>query len=172
MDASSDSIRVCGERDLLQLAGVARSTWKNWARKGLVQENDDGLYAEMDVVETLAVRLIVEAVGLRAATAAWRLGRHDTLRGLESLGVDQADETRLVIDQHTWQLALTMGAEALLDELKRPAPFARGHAVVTIGPAASDARSAFWARALPRDDLLKDRRRRTPARRRTTRSKR
>jgi hypothetical protein len=172
MDTSPDGIRVCGEGDLLELTGVARSTWKNWARKGLVHEQDDGLYSEADIIETLTIRLIVEAVGLRAAIAAWRRGRHDALRELESLEGAAADQVRLVIDQHTWQLVLTTGAEALLAELERPAPFPRGRIVVTLGPAANEARAAFWARALPASDLRHDGRRRAPSQGRIKRSKR
>ncbi len=172
MDASPDSIRASGERDLLEIAGVARSTWKNWARNGLVQEQEDGLYSESDVIETLAVRLVVEAVGLRAATAAWRQGRHGTLPCLERLDVATADEVWLVIDPYTWQLVLATCAEGLLKELKRPTPFPRGRVVVTVGPAVSEARKAFWARAVPAKDLRRDKRRRTIAQVQTERSKR
>ena len=169
MDASPDSIRVVGEADLLDLGRVPRSTWKNWARQGLVDEHKDGLYGERDVIEAVVVRLVVEAVGLRAATAAWRPAREAVLGRLESAEASDPAEVRTVIDSHLWQLVVTSDAEALLAELRRTTPFPRGRVVVTIGPAVAEARTAFWARAAPARDLRRDRRRRAtkkaPARR-------
>ena len=90
MDTSADSIRVVGEGDLLDLGRVARSTWKNWVRQGLVDDHVDGLYGERDVIEAAVVRLVVEAVGLRAAAAAWRLAREAVLGRLESAGTSDS----------------------------------------------------------------------------------
>jgi hypothetical protein len=162
MDTSPDSIRLVGEGDLLALARVARSTWKNWARQGLVEERDDGLYGERDVIEAVVVRLIVEAVGLRAATAAWGPVRQLALQRLEPPQADPA-EVRTVIDSHTWQLVVATDADELLEELRRTTPFPRGRVVVPVGPAVAEARSAFWPRAAPARDLRRDRRRRAPA---------
>lgn len=164
MDTSPDSIRVIGEGDLLELGRVARSTWKHWARQGLVDDREDGLYGERDVIEAVVVRLVVEAVGLRAATAAWRPTRETVLGRLKSAKAIESAEVWTVIDSHTWQLVVTTDAEALLEELRRTTPFPRGRVVVTIGPAVAEARTAFWARAAPGRDLRRDRRRRTTSR--------
>jgi hypothetical protein len=130
----------------------------------LIEDREDGLYGERDVIEAVVVRLVVEAVGLRAATAAWRPPREAVLGRLESARAINPAEVRTVIDSHTWQLVVTTDAETLLQELGRATPFPRGRVVVTIGPSVAEARTAFWARAAPARDLRRDRRRRTTAR--------
>lgn len=162
MDTSSDSIRVVGEGDLLELAGIARSTWKNWTREGLVQEPVEGLYSEHDVIEALVVRLVVEAVGLRTAVAAWRPVRDEVLAGLAALQPGERPDRWLVIDAHTWLLALASVSADLLEQLARGMPSPRARVVVTVGPSVAEAKSAFRSRALPVRDLRKDRRRRRP----------
>jgi hypothetical protein len=171
MDTSPDSIRVVGEGDLLELGRVARSTWKNWARQGLVDDPEDGLYGERDIIEAVVVRLVVEAVGLRAARAAWRPAREAVLARLQSAEATDIDEVRTVIDLHTWQLLITTDASALLEELRRTTPFPRGRVVLTVGPAVAEARTAFWARAAFARDLRRDRRRRTSVRARENRAR-
>lgn len=171
MDASADSIRVVGEVDLLDLARVARSTWKNWARQGLVEEPEDGLFGERAVIEAVVVQLLVDAVGLRAAIAAWRTTGDMVLQQLDATVGAPPDEIRLLMDLHSWGLVLAPAAEALLNELRRPAPFPRGQVVVTVGPAVAEARNGFWVRALPASRLRRDRRRRGPGASETKRSR-
>lgn len=85
MDTTADSIRFVGEADLLELARVARSTWKNWLRAGVVGDAPDGLYDEPAVVELVIVAVLVGALEMRQVGSAWRRARDDVLRQALSL---------------------------------------------------------------------------------------
>jgi hypothetical protein len=156
MDTSADSIRVVGEADLLDLARVARSTWKHWIKVDLVDEPKDGLYREADVVEAVVVSLLVPSLGLRRATGVWRAARTDALSEVRTL----ASSLHLVIDLHTWELRLAKDARELYACVAGRPSFPRGYVVVDLSQVVPEAREAFWNRAEPASTLKKDERRR------------
>jgi hypothetical protein len=102
MDASADSIRVVGEADLLQIARLARSTWKNWCKRGLLREAPGGLYGEDAVVATVVGGMVVQALGLRRGIAVWARVQDRVVADLIAQPLD--DERHL-----TWSWTSTPG---------------------------------------------------------------
>jgi hypothetical protein len=71
-----DSIVCVDEGTLLRIAGVARSTRRNWVKQSLIDDRSDGRYYEQDVLETALVALIVKATkGLVDARLVWHSNR-------------------------------------------------------------------------------------------------
>ena len=164
MDASTDSIRVVGESDLLELCRTARSTWKHWCTQGLVQPSDDGLYHERDVIEAVVVALLVDAVDLRRAKGAWSDAGKATLDRCQGLSLREPATLFLVVDLHTWEMGLADGAEELAAAVAESLTTPRGFVVMEAARVVVQARRAFWVRAAPAVELQKDgRRRRSPS---------
>ena len=163
MDTSTDIIRVIGEADLLELAGCARTTWKSWCGKDLLEEADNGLYSEPALLEVVLVRILVAALDLRVAGASWRASRATVVDASSALTLDRDDALDAVVDLHTWELRLARSAEDLYALSRTTAPLASGHAIIPLAPAVRQARRGFAIRAQPVDDLASDKRRKKPS---------
>jgi hypothetical protein len=161
MGTSPDSIRVIGEKDLLEVARVARSTWQNWARQGIITPAAEGLHPEPDVIEALAVGLLTQAFDLRQTKAVWRLARDDVLAACLALPLDRQATLDAIVDLHTWRTALAHEIDELAAALHAPVPYPRGRHVIALAAPVQEARQAFWTRAVPAADLASDKRRRT-----------
>lgn len=160
MGISPDSIRRVGESDLLELAQVARSTWQNWIRAGILGNMHDGLYDEEAVVELIVVAIMLGALDVRQAAVAWRPARHVVLEQALMLPIDESEPCFLaVIDLHTWQMKTATTADQVRSAVQAQVPFPRGRLVFDLGSSVTEARRSFWSRAQPAADLLKDRRR-------------
>lgn len=166
MDTSADSIRVIGEADLLDIARIARSTWKNWIAQELIDEPADGLYGESKLLEAVVVALLVSALDLRRAKAVWASARGTALDHCAQLAPDGT--LHGVIDLHTWEMSMASGARAVFAAVRRPRPFPRGYVVVDLGEIIPEARAAFWKRAGPAAALKADRRRKSNQRKRSS----
>src|SRR4051812_4264920 len=157
MDASPDTFRVVGEADLLEMARVARSTWKNWAQSGLVDEPANGLYDEGAVVEAVGVSLLVQGLELRPAATAWRAARAAALDALDAARAANPDDVRLVVDPYTWELVVTADESSLLQQLERRLVHPRSQIVISVGGVAAEARRAFATRSAPAVEFQSDR---------------
>lgn len=171
MDRPTDSIRVVAETDVLSLARIARSTWKNWVGKGLINEPANGMYGESDVVELVAVEQLVEWTDLGRALTAWK-GCRDRVLAM-ALALDLADPTALdaVIDLHTLDVVLATDATELHGIVRAHRPFPRGQLVLALSELVCEARRGFWKRAVPSVDLTKDKRRKASIRRKGRQSR-
>jgi hypothetical protein len=161
MGTSPDSIRVIGEKDLLEVARVARSTWQNWSRQGIITPAAEGLHGERDVLEALVVGLLTQAFDLRRTRAVWRLARDDVLAACLALPLDQQATLDAIVDLHTWRTALARDIEELAAALHAQVPYPRGRYVMALAAPVQEARQVFWTRAVPAADFASDKRRRT-----------
>jgi hypothetical protein len=166
MDTSTDSIRVISEADLLDIARIARSTWKNWITKELVDEPANGLYGESELLEAVVVGLLVSALDLRRARAVWSSARRAALDRCACLTADGT--LHGVVDLHTWEMLMTSGAREVFAAVRRPTPFPRGYVVVDLSEVIPEARAAFWKRAGPAAIFTADRRRKSKQRKRSS----
>jgi hypothetical protein len=148
-----------GEADLLELARVARSTWQNWVRAGLLQAADDGLYGEAAVVELLIVSTLLGALDLRQLKTAWRGAGTTLVKQALALPLDQDPYLLACVDLYTWQVRAATTTEALESAVRAPVPFPRGTVVFDLGSSIAEVRRTYWSRAAPAAELLKDRRR-------------
>lgn len=164
MATSTDSIRCVGEADLLEIARVARSTWRNWSKQGVVEVPPTGLYGEAHAVEASLVALFVTALDLRQAAGCWRPARERVLElAVAQPRDDDLSAFDVVIDLHRWELNAAVDRDALVAVLHRPTPFPRGRLVFDAAHVVADARTAFWARAVAAAELKGDKRRKPRA---------
>jgi hypothetical protein len=163
MGTSADSIRVVGEADLLDLARVARTTWQNWVRKGVIEDSDVGVYREDDVAEVVTVTLLVDGVGLRRARAIWPASREHVIGAGLALDLEEPGDLLLVVDPYSWETELCSTANELWRMIGEPLDPPRARIVVPVAARIQAARRAFWTRAQPVPELAKDRRRRARA---------
>src|SRR4051812_39230559 len=106
MGVSADSIRAVGESDLLEFGRVARSTWQNWIKHGLVQDQPSRTYGEEAVVEVVAVGVLLTTLDLRAVNALWRGARTVVVETALSLPLDECAELHVLADPYTSQLTV------------------------------------------------------------------
>jgi hypothetical protein len=144
---------------MLELARVARSTWKHWTTQQIVAEPEGGLHGEGAVVEAVVVALLVEALDLRRVKLAWNDARADVVQACLALPLDTRANLSAVVDLHAWELALARGADELHEAVHAPKPFPRGQVVIPLADVVQEARRGFWKRAQPAGDLAKDKRR-------------
>ncbi len=133
-----DSIRVVDEDILLRITGVARSTRRNWARRGLVIDRSDGRYGEADVVETAIVVLLVRATKrLDDAVRLWAAQRDAVLqRALQ----EPTGELTIVFEPRLLRATLA-GTDAEVGRSARPfEPLV----AIPLAPKMAEARAAFW----------------------------
>ena len=160
MDTSADSIRVVGEADLLELAKAARSTWHHWCTKGLLSQSDDGLYGERDVIEVLVAGMLVAALDVRRATAAWGAAREPVLETCAALAIAGDDTLDAVVDLYTLEIAIGRTPQEIEAVTHRVGAFWRGYLVLPLALSTREARRGFRTRAVSPSDLAKDKRRR------------
>jgi hypothetical protein len=160
MGTSPDSIRVVGEADLLDLGRVARSTWQNWLKQGVLVGSRGGLHGEAEVAEVVVLGLLVAAVELRRAKAIWPICRDRVVQECVALPLDEDAHLDAVVDLHTWELQLARDAAELHAATRARAAFPRGRLVLPLAASVSEARRGFWIRAVPERDLAADKRRR------------
>jgi len=164
MGNTADSIVVVGERDLLHIARVARSTWQNWVKKGLVSETSDGRYGEREVIRTAVAALVVSALDLpRAKLVLDAIGgsAEETCLRLKLDGDDLSD---VVIDLHSFSAVLVSDATSLSAAVHAPVVTPRPYVLVPLAETARDARRVFRRLAAPRKALAGDGRRKRVAR--------
>jgi hypothetical protein len=125
-----------------------------------VADAPDGLYREHDVVEVVALGLLVDALGLRMTQAIWRGAKEDIIHGCLGLDLEQQAELDAVIDLYSWELDLVHGAEELHAATHALAPFPRLRVVLPLADTVREARRGFWVRAAPTTELARDKRRR------------
>ena len=100
MSVSSDSIRLVGEKDLLDLARVPRGTWSGWIRGGHFESSDSGLYGENEVVAVVIFNVLASALPIRKASIAWKDCGSAVTGACVQLRLDGADPLVLAIDVH------------------------------------------------------------------------
>jgi hypothetical protein len=161
VDISPDSIRVVPESDLLHLAGVARSTWKNWTKQTSISESATGAYGEVEVVELVVFERLVEALGLRNAGLAWPGAREAVISGCLALSLADEEVLDGIIDLRTLSVELSASADELQSVVHRNVPTPRAYAVFPLAEIAQEARRGFWRRAVEPGQLAGDRRRRS-----------
>jgi hypothetical protein len=66
----ADGSILIPEKEVVRIAGVARSTWQDWVQHGLLQEREGG-YGRQDVVGAAAVKAIRAALGFDDTRSAW-----------------------------------------------------------------------------------------------------
>jgi hypothetical protein len=164
MDIDSDSIRLIGEADLLELAGIARSTWNGWVKSGYVTPPSTGLYDECDVVGAIVLRHLGDCLPMSKAAIAWRDCEIDLIACCTG-GVEQKTTLDLVVDLHTLAARPTEGPDQLLEALHAPLPSPRPRVVIVLAEILQEARAGFWRRARPASDFSDDKRRKPAARR-------
>jgi hypothetical protein len=158
---SPDSIRVVAEPEMLKLARTARSTWRNWIKKGSLEEPKDGLYRESDVLEVLVFAMVVSAMGLSTATVVWRRSGKLTVAECQRLPLDRDVKLTLVVDTHGLDVRLTRTARELESAVAQQLPVPRAHVCVRVGAVVQEARQVFWTLAAKPSDLASDGRRRS-----------
>ncbi len=164
MSVSSDSIRLVGEKDLLDLARVPRGTWSGWIRGGHVESSDSGLYGENEVVAVVIFNVLASALPIRKASIAWKDCGSAVTGACVQLRLDGADPLVLAIDVHALDGVATGDPSELFDLLHSPVPSPRGWIAIPIADLAREARRGFWKHAKPASELSRDGRRRTAKR--------
>jgi hypothetical protein len=160
MGASPDSIRCVGENDFLVAASVPRSTWQNWIRQQLLEPSTDGVYDERAVVELVVAAELVAALTLPSARSCWNAARHRLLPSLLNVPLEYSAQLDLVVSPHDLIAELASSPEELAAHVGSPRYLTRHVVVIPLAPLIVEARRAFWIRARPASDLLRDRRRR------------
>jgi len=161
MSVSSDSIRLVGEKDLLELARVPRGTWSAWVRNGHFEDSDNGLYGEIEVVAAAIFNVLASALPIRKASIAWRDCGTAVTGACIQLRLDGDDPLVFAIDVHALDGAATGDPSELFDLLHSPVPSPRGWIAIPIADLVREARRGFWKHAKPASELTRDRRRRT-----------
>jgi hypothetical protein len=169
MNASTDSIRVVGEKDLLRLARVPRGTWNAWIRNGHFEDSETGLYGEVEVVSVTVFNVLAEAIALRDAGIAWRECGSTVSQACVRLEPDGEEPLVLVVDIHTLDGVTAATATELLAAVHSPVPSPRGWIAVPIAGLAREARRGFWKHAKSAIDLAQDGRRKVGAPEKITR---
>jgi hypothetical protein len=137
-----DSIRFVDEQDLLRITGLARSTRRRWAERGLVIDPKDGHYREGDVVETAIVALLVSATkGLDDALRLWTACRGGVMQ--EALQA-KSEDLRLVFEPRLLGSVLAKSDAEICRAIRPLEPFV----VVPLTQATREAREAFWRFAM------------------------
>lgn len=166
MSVSSDSIRLVGEKDLLELARVPRGTWSAWVRNGHFEDSDNGLYDEAEVIAAAIFNVLADTLPLRKASIAWRGCGSAVTGACVQLRLDGDDPLVFAIDVHALEGSAVGDPGELFDLVHSPVPSPRGWIAMPIADLAREARRGFWKHARPASELTRDRRRRT-ARQRT-----
>jgi len=133
MASGSDGQREISEERLCEIAGVKRSTRRNWARIGLLNASRPG-YDEQDAIELAVLDRLKDRLGATDAPIAWRQIRDSLQHHLDAQEVD------VVFDaQHKEAFLLTeaMGLEPARLRHGRPVQ------VVFLSDAIRDIRAAF-----------------------------
>lgn len=159
MSASSDSIRVVGEKVLLKLARVPRGTWNGWVRQDHFEDSDDSLYGEREVVSAAIFNLVAEALAVKEAAIAWRDCGPAVIDSCIKLPLDGDDPLVLVIDTHALGGGAAASPEELFEFVHSPVPSPRGWIVVPIAAVVREARRGFWKHAKPASEFARDGRR-------------
>lgn len=157
MDASPDSIRVVGEADLLALARVARSTWRNWIKQGVLVPPKDALYRETDIIEAVLVATVIDALDLRLAAATWPMVGERLAHAVAAARTERG--VFLIADPFDWGMEIRVGANELASAVRQRVASPRSYVVVEVGAIVAEARNAFWKRARPTREFAADRRR-------------
>jgi len=164
VSVSSDSIRLVGEKDLLELARVPRGTWSAWVRNGHFEDSDNGLYGEIEVVAAAIFNVLASALPIRKASIAWKDCGSAVTGACIQLRLDGDDPLVFAIDVHALDGAATGDASELFDLVHSPVPSPRGWIAIPIADLAREARRGFWKHAKPASELTRDKRRRTAKR--------
>jgi hypothetical protein len=164
VSVSSDSIRLVGEKDLLELARVPRGTWSAWIRNEHFEDSDSGLYGEAEVVAAAIFNVLASALPIRKASIAWRDCGTAVTGACIQLRLDGDDPLVFAIDVHALDGAATGDPSKLFDLLHSPVPSPRGWIAIPIADLVREARRGFWKHAKPASELTRDRRRRTAKR--------
>jgi hypothetical protein len=159
VNASTDSIRVVGEKDLLRLARVPRGTWNAWIRNGHFQGSPTGLYGEGEVVSATVFNVLAEAIALRDAGIAWRDCGEAISEACIRLPPDGDEPLVLVVDVHALDGTAVTSASELFSVIHDRVPSPRGWIAIPIAALAREARRGFWRHAKSAADLAKDGRR-------------
>jgi hypothetical protein len=163
MSTSSDSIRVVGEKDLLDLSRIPRGTWSAWIRNGHFEGRPDGLYGEGDVISAVVFSLLADALAPRKAAIAWKDCGAATIDACLGLPLKDEDETlALAIDGYALTGVAAKGPIELFKAVHQQKPSPRNWIVIPLSALVREARSGFWKRARPASELKKDGRRRSP----------
>jgi hypothetical protein len=166
MNIPPDSIRLVGEADLLELAGVGRGAWNGWIKNGHVTPSETALYTEQDVIHVTVLKLLGDSLPMSKAAIAWRDCETALIQCCASRGLEQEEvPLDLVVDLQTLAADPTEGAQSLFDTIHSPAPTPRGRLVIPISAIVQEARASFWRRARPASDFATDGRRKPAARR-------
>lgn len=164
MSVSSDSIRLVGEKDLLELARVPRGTWSAWIRNEHFEDSDSGLYDEAAVVEAVIFNALTGVMPLRKASIVWRGCGSEMTRICIQLPLDGDGPLVFVIDAHALEGAAAGTPGDLFDLVHSPVPSPRGWIAIPIAGLVCEARRGFWKHAKSASELSRDRRRRTAKR--------
>lgn len=161
MNVDPDSIRLVGEADLLELAGLGRGAWNGWVKSDHVSQSSDGLYREQDVIELAVLRLMAGWMPMQKAVIAWRDCQADLIARCGDHRLDEEPPIDLVVDLHTLAAHCVDGPQELFDRLHAPVPSPRATIVIALGGVIHELRAAFWRRARPASDFVGDKRRRS-----------
>ena len=164
VSVSSDSIRLVGERDLLELARVPRGTWSGWIRGGHFESSDSGLYGENEVVAVAIFNVLASALPIRKASIAWKDCGSAVTDACIQLRLEGDEPLVFAIDVHALDGAATGDAGELFALVHSPVPSPRGWIAIPIADLAREARRGFWKHAKPASELSRDGRRRTAKR--------
>lgn len=164
MNVDPDSIRLVGEADLLELAGVGRGAWNGWIKSGYVGQASDGLYSEQEVVAIAVLKLLGDCLPMSKAVIAWQ----DCQAGLSDCcsGRRPEDDAALdlVVDLQTLASGVIEGPKDLFERLHAPVPSPRGMIVIPLAAIMQELRTSFWRRARPASDFSGDKRRKSARR--------
>ena len=148
MGISSDSIRVVGESDFLELARVARSTLQHSRKANVLQLPENGVYREADLVATICVARIIEPLSVPRAAALWHKHGSAVQQACLALPLSGGEMLDLVIDTHTLNAAVASQPSDLAGVVHATVPAPRAFLVVPLAPLTREARSAYWLRAV------------------------
>jgi hypothetical protein len=124
--------RLLSEERLCEIAGVNRSTRRNWAERGLLHIRTSGCQS-IDAVELVVLDRLTDVLGGTDAPIAWLQVRAD-------VGAAEHDELDLIFDtQHKEAQLLSAGAPLELARLRHGRPIR----VVPMTEAIRDIKAAF-----------------------------
>lgn len=120
------------EKELLRIAGIARSTWRDWVKAGLLFDRQ-GIYSRQDVLDAVVVTALRAALSLEDTRSAWQQVGSE-IRGMDRL------PTRLDVGfDHRFSHAVLMRTD------RQVAAFVRHGRLFTVVPVADGLKLAAAA---------------------------
>lgn len=143
MTAVPDSIGFIYERDLVRISGVPRSTRQHWVAKGLLRDPPDGRFREREVVETVILGRLVQALKPEHAQVAWGQQGDEVLAAVLAVEPGRTRQLDLVVNVDLATISLAK-SDRQIGALIRSQEQPRHYVVFPLAAVLREAREAFW----------------------------